>query len=135
MRAILVETTTPLRIRPRMLTLPVHGHFLSMYVPCAAAGGAAAAGVGKRRGGRKQVTPTPAIAGAAFGGQMQSEHGLRALLEHARGASARGEVRLAPKRTLIASTGVLMPRPTSRVHRGAAPREPPDLAFSLAALA
>jgi hypothetical protein len=33
-RVILVETTTPLRMRPRIDTLPVKGHFLSMYVPC-----------------------------------------------------------------------------------------------------
>ena len=33
-RAILVEMTTPFRMRPRIDTLPVNGHFLSMYVPC-----------------------------------------------------------------------------------------------------
>ncbi len=33
-RVIFVDTTTPLRMRPRMLTLPVKGHFLSMYEPC-----------------------------------------------------------------------------------------------------
>ena len=30
---ILVEWTTPVKIRPRMETSPVKGHFLSMYVP------------------------------------------------------------------------------------------------------
>jgi hypothetical protein len=33
-RVILVEVTTPFRMRPRIDTLPVKGHFLSMYVPC-----------------------------------------------------------------------------------------------------
>lgn len=30
---ILVDVTIPRRIRPRMLTLPTNGHFLSMYLP------------------------------------------------------------------------------------------------------
>lgn len=32
-RFILVDLTTPDKMRPRMDTLPVKGHFLSMYVP------------------------------------------------------------------------------------------------------
>jgi hypothetical protein len=36
---ILVEWTTPVRIRPRMETSPVKGHFLSMYVPFIASTG------------------------------------------------------------------------------------------------
>lgn len=32
-RVILVDTTMPLRMRPRIETLPVKGHFLSTYVP------------------------------------------------------------------------------------------------------
>jgi hypothetical protein len=32
-RCILVVCTTPVRIRPRMETIPVKGHFLSMYEP------------------------------------------------------------------------------------------------------
>ena len=32
-RFILVDLTTPVRMRPRIDTLPVNGHFLSMYVP------------------------------------------------------------------------------------------------------
>jgi len=35
-RVILSLVTVPVRIRPRMLTLPVNGHFLSMYVPSTA---------------------------------------------------------------------------------------------------
>ena len=34
-RFILVDLTTPVKMRPRMDTLPVKGHFLSMYVPVA----------------------------------------------------------------------------------------------------
>lgn len=33
---IFILATTPVKIRPRMLTLPVNGHFLSMYVPSTA---------------------------------------------------------------------------------------------------
>lgn len=33
-RCILVETTVPVRIRPRMETSPVKGHFLSVRAPC-----------------------------------------------------------------------------------------------------
>mmetsp|Transcript_2498 Transcript_2498/g.9718 ORF Transcript_2498/g.9718 Transcript_2498/m.9718 type:complete len:80 (-) Transcript_2498:273-512(-) len=32
-RFIFVDLTTPVKMRPRMDTLPVNGHFLSMYVP------------------------------------------------------------------------------------------------------
>ena len=32
-RCILVETTVPVKIRPRIETIPVKGHFLSMYEP------------------------------------------------------------------------------------------------------
>ena len=32
-RFILVDLTTPVMMRPRMDTLPVKGHFLSMYFP------------------------------------------------------------------------------------------------------
>ena len=32
-RVILAETTLPVRMRPRIETSPVKGHFLSMYVP------------------------------------------------------------------------------------------------------
>lgn len=48
-RFILVERTTPVRMRPRMETFPVKGHFLSMYVPthrwCVRVGG----GEGEKR--------------------------------------------------------------------------------------
>jgi hypothetical protein len=32
-RFILYDFTVPVKMRPRMETLPVNGHFLSMYVP------------------------------------------------------------------------------------------------------
>lgn len=38
-RVILAETTLPVRIRPRMETSPVKGHFLSMYEPVMASFG------------------------------------------------------------------------------------------------
>merc|ERR1712168_1299596 len=38
-RFIFIDLTIPVRIRPRMLTLPVNGHFLSMYDPSIASRG------------------------------------------------------------------------------------------------
>lgn len=38
-RCILVETTVPVKILPRIETKPVNGHFLSMYEPSIAAFG------------------------------------------------------------------------------------------------
>merc|ERR1712002_176368 len=38
-RFIFIDFTIPVRMRPRMLTLPVNGHFLSMYVPSTASRG------------------------------------------------------------------------------------------------
>ena len=35
-RVILVLITTPVKIRPLIETVPVNGHFLSMYVPSTA---------------------------------------------------------------------------------------------------
>lgn len=38
-RVIFVETTLPVRIRPRIEMLPVNGHFLSVYEHPAVGGG------------------------------------------------------------------------------------------------
>merc|ERR1712168_1456916 len=38
-RFIFIDFTIPVRILPRILTLPVNGHFLSMYVPSTASRG------------------------------------------------------------------------------------------------
>jgi hypothetical protein len=88
----------------------------------------------RSRDGRRQVPTAPVADSRAVCSHRHqaAEPAARAASHSRERARAQG---LAPLRTLIASAGVLMPRPTSRVHRGAAPREPPDLAFSLAALA
>jgi hypothetical protein len=33
-RCILVETTVPVKMRPRIETIPVNGHFLSVRMEC-----------------------------------------------------------------------------------------------------
>ena len=110
-RFILEDLTTPVKMRPRMDTLPVKGHFLSMYVPVARV----MIRRGKAEGQRDAKRGDGRCRARGIDGKTPS----RARREKAllcRDAFARdGNARAGPRRRhapSIAERGVLKPRPT-----------------------